>query len=78
MATRSLAVSKKANSAISKLAFGIRFKKFQSLEEVLRAMTDTSQKAQGNGAVAKGRKRVANAKFGNNPRKRQLPDSCKF
>ena len=77
MATRSLAVSKKANSAISKLAFSIWFKMFESLE-VLRAMTDTLQKAQSNGVFAKGLKRVANEKFGNNFRRCQLPGSSKF
>ena len=61
MDTRSRTVSKKATGA-SKLAFRIWFKKFESLEEVLRAMTDTLQKAQGNSAFANGHKRVTNAK----------------
>ena len=78
MDTRSGTVSKKATGTITKLAFSNWFKKLESLEEVLRAMTNTLQIAQVNGAVVKGRKRVANAKFGNNPRRCQLPGSCKF
>ena len=89
MATRSFAVSnKKANSAISKLAISTWFKKFKSLDEVLRAMTDTLQNAQGNGDFSNDRKRVVklnqkglcfhHEKFGNNPRRCQLPGSCKF
>ena len=88
MDTRSRTLSKKANSAISKLAISTWFKKFESLDEVLRAMTDTLQKAQGNGDFSNDRKRVAklshkglcfyHEKFGNNPRRCQLPGSCEF
>ena len=89
MDTRSRTVSKKATGAIStKLVISIWFKKFESLDEVLRAMTDTLQNAQGNGDFSNDRKRVVklnqkglcfhHEKFGNNPRRCQLPGSCKF
>ena len=58
------------------------------LEEVLSAMTETLQKAQGNGGFSKSRKNIAklnqqglgfyHAKFGDEAKKCQLPSSCKF
>ena len=66
----------------------ILFKKFENLEEVLRAMAENLKKSQSNGGNPRSRKRVAklnqdglcfyHARFGDKARRCQLPSSCKF